>query len=125
MRSQRFVALLTVVNLGILASLLLAAKPTNPSDTVAPSVVRAQAIELVDADGNVRVQLHLGQDGGGSLRMRDAKGEVRVKMQALPDGAGLLFLNGNTEPAVQLGTSEKGTGLTLMDLDKKERVIAP
>lgn len=125
MSSHKLAATLTIVNLVILISLFVAAAPTNPTDEVAPSVVRAQAIELVDTAGAVRVQLFLGEDGSGAMRMRDANGEVRVKLQALDDGAGLLFLNGKTEPAVQLGTSKKGTSLKLTGLDKKERVVEP
>lgn len=125
MRRNGFLTVLTVVNLGLFAALLLSAAPTNPTDTVAPSVVRAQAIELVDAAGNVRAQLYLGTDGAGNLRLRNAKGEVRVKLGAQDDGAGLLFLDKNTEPAVQLKTGQADTSLTLTDLEKKQRVVAP
>jgi hypothetical protein len=125
MRSQKLAAGLTVINFVFLVALLLGAAPTNPTDQVAPSVVRAQAIEVVDADGNVRVQLRLAEDGGGLLRMRDGKGEVRVKVQAKDDGAGLLFLDQQTEPAVQLGSGKDGTSLKLTGADKKQRVITP
>lgn len=126
MRSHKFVTAVTVVNLALLIMLLIGAAPTNPTDVVAPSVVRAQAIELVDAQGNVRGQLFLGADGGGNIRLRAANGEVRVKIGATVDGGGLMFADKNTEPAVQLragGTT--GTSLRLAGPDKKERVITP
>lgn len=125
MRSHKFLAVLTVVNFAILITLLVGAAPTNPTDKVAPSVVRAQAIELVDAEGNVRAQMHLAAKGGGSIRLRDAKGEVRFKLEAQADGGGLLFLDKNTEPAVQLGAGANGPTLTLTGLDKKQKVITP
>ena len=125
MRSNKFVTVLTLVNFTMLVALLIAAAPTNPTDVVAPSVVRAQAIELVDAQGNVRAQMFLGTDGGGNIRLRAGNGEIRVKMGATLDGAGLLLTDKNTEPAVQLRTGKSGTGLTLTGPDKKERVISP
>lgn len=126
MRSQKLVLVLTVVNLAILGTLLMAAKPTNPTDKVAPSVVRARAIELVDAEGNVRGQLFLGPDGGGNIRLRAPNGEVRVKIGATLEGGGLMFADKRTEPVVQLmAKGNSGANLTLRGEDKKERVIAP
>lgn len=126
MRTHKFVLALTLVNFAILAMLLVGAAPTNPTDKLAPSVVRAQAIELVDGQGNVRAQLFLGEDGSGNMRLRDAKGEVRVKLGTSVDGGtGLLLMDKNTEPAVRIGTDKTGTSLTLTGLDKKQRVITP
>lgn len=124
MRSHRIVTLLTVVNFGFLLTLLIAAKASHPGDGAAPTVIQARAIELVDGEGNVRAQLLLTKEGGSLFRMRDGKGEVRVKMEASADGAGLLFLDGRTEPAVQLGTGKGGTNLKLTSPDKKVKVIA-
>ncbi|HEX5446585.1 MAG TPA: hypothetical protein VFW87_22395 [Pirellulales bacterium] len=126
MQSPKLLSVLTFVNLVVLCTLLLATKPTNPTDKVAPSLVRAQAIELVDAEGNVRGQLFLGPDGGGNIRLRAPNGEVRVKIGATLDGGGLMFADKRTEPAVQLHAGGKaGPALTLTNAGKKERVIAP
>ena len=125
MRSNKLVVVLTVVNFAFFAMRLLSAAPTNPTDASAPRSSDAQAIELVDGQGNVRAQLYLGPDGSGNIRLRDGKGEVRVKIGATDDGAGLLFADKNTEPAVQLRTDKAGTRLTSTGLDKKERVITP
>jgi hypothetical protein len=126
MRSHKLITALTLVNLLILGTLLLGGAPTNPTDKVAPSVVRAQAIELVDAEGNVRGQLFLGPDGGGNIRLRAPNGEVRVKIGATIEGGGLMFADKRTEPVVQLRASGKtGANLTLTAEDKKEKVIAP
>jgi hypothetical protein len=126
MRSNKFVTVLTLVNFAFLVVLLISAAPTNPTDVVAPSVVRAQAIELVDAEGNVRGQLYLGVDGSGNLRLRNANGEVRVKLgTSVEGGTGLLLMDKKTEPAIWLGADKPGTSLTLTGPDKKQRVIAP
>ena len=126
MRSYKVASVLTAVNLALLITLLVGSTPTNPGDKVAPSVVRARAIELVDAEGNVRGQLFLGADGGGNIRLRAPNGEVRVKIGATLEGGGLMFADKRTEPTVQLRAGGKnGPNLTLTGADKKERVIEP
>jgi hypothetical protein len=125
-RARILLTVLTVANVAILGSLLLAGKPADSSDQAAPKVLRAQAIELVDAAGNVRGQLFLGDDGGGNIRLRAGNGEVRVKIGATIDGGGLMFADKATEPAVQLRAGGKeGPNLTLTAPDKKPHVVAP
>ena len=86
----------------------------------------AQAIELVDGQGNVRAQLHLGPDGSGNIRLRDGNGEVRVKLgTSVEGGTALLLMDKKTEPVVRLATDKEGTGLKLIGPDKKERMITP
>jgi hypothetical protein len=126
MRSQKLVLTLTLVNLSILVMLLVAGQASKPADPVAPSVIRAQAIELVDAEGNVRGQLFLGADGGGNIRLRAPNGEVRVKIGATVEGGGLMFADQRTEPVVLLRAGGKsGPNLTLTSADNKQRVVAP
>jgi hypothetical protein len=123
---QRLALPLTLLNSVLLVVLLLAAMaPTNPTDKVAPSVVRAQAIELVDAEGNVRGQLYLGADGGGNLRLRAPNGEVRVKLGATNDGSGLLLLDQTTEPALLLAAKAADTKLTLKSKDRQPKILQP
>jgi hypothetical protein len=91
----------------------------------APAVLRAQAIELVDRQGKVKVQLQVAEDGGGLLRMRGAEGTVRVKLGATPDGSGLLLFDQRVEPAVWLAVDKNGTRVTLAEEGKENRVIEP
>ena len=88
-------------------------------------VLRAKLIELVDENGQPKAQLYLGEDGAGNLRLRDPSGEVRVKLGATEEGAGLLLLDGDVEPAVQLGADSAGTRLRLAQKGKAATVIAP
>jgi hypothetical protein len=126
MRSPKLLAVLSMLNLSILAAMLMGGKPNDARDEAAPAVVRAQAIELVDAAGNVRGQLFLGPDGGGNIRLRAPNGEVRVKIGATNEGGGLMFADQRTEPVVQLRAGGKtGAKLTLAAEGKKEAVIAP
>ena len=90
-----------------------------------PPVLRAQAIELVNAQGLVVAQLYTGDDGGGNLRLRNGEGLVRVKLGATDDGSGLLLLDRDVEPAVVLGSGDGGTSLTLAQQGRKKRVIKP
>lgn len=90
-----------------------------------PAVIRAQAIELVDKQGQVRAQLYLGEDGGGNLRLRDATGTVRVKLGATVDGAGLILFDKEVEPAIWAATNKSGTSLKLAEKGKEQRVIKP
>jgi hypothetical protein len=90
-----------------------------------PAVIRAQAIELVDKKGQVVGQLHVGEDGGGNLRLRSGDGTVRVKLAGTTDGSGLLLLDKEAEPALWLVTNKSGTSVTLAEKGKQKRVIKP
>lgn len=127
MRTQRLFVALTLVNSLLLLILLgVAMAPTNPTDKVAPSVVRAQAIELVDGEGNVRGQLYLGADGGGNLRLRAPNGEVRVKLGGTNDGSGLVLMDHATEPVVQLTARDKEAAkLAIWNENGEAKVFAP
>ena len=118
--------LLTAV-VALLAAHLVRSAPSAPiadAQEVAP-VVRAQAIELVNAQGLVVAQLYTGDDGGGNLRLRNGEGLVRVKLGATADGSGLLLLDRDVEPAVVLGSGDEGTSLTLAQEGRRNRVIKP
>jgi len=91
-----------------------------------PKVIRAQSIELVDARGEVRLQLHLGEDGSGNLRIRDGNGKVRVKLGTSAAGStGLLLMDQSVEPTVSLVAGRAGSSITLVGQDGKTRVITP
>lgn len=124
----------TQILLAIVAALLAAhlARPALTSSHAqaqraeeSPSVIRAQSIELVDKQGQVRAQLYLGEDGGGNLRLRDATGTVRVKLGATTEGAGLILFDKEVEPAIWAATNKSGTSLKLTEKGKADRVIKP
>jgi hypothetical protein len=114
----------TTINLVLTLAVWARAGSTPPP--AAPSVLRAQSFELVDSRGNVRAQLHLGEDGGGNLRLRDGTGGVRVKLGARQGRTALLLFNEQIEPAVEvMSDAKEGTVLTLTANDRKQRVIRP
>ncbi len=119
----------------VLVAVLLLANLVRPAGTSTPAhaqgsgqpipVLRAQAIELVDKEGKVVAQLHVGDDGGGNLRLRSGDGLVRVKLGATAAGSGLLLFDSQTEPALSLVSNTAGTSLTLAEKGKGKRLIKP
>jgi hypothetical protein len=94
------------------------------ADQVA-AVLRAREILLVDKAGKTVAQLHVGEDGGGNLRLRSGNGMVRVKLGATDDGSGLLLFDREAEPAVRLASDTSGTSATLAEKGKNKKVIKP
>jgi hypothetical protein len=115
-------AILTGINLVLLVWLLAASREAVAGQVGAP-VLRASAIELVDAAGVVRAQLMVTPGGETLLRMRDAKGEVRVKLGASDEGSGLLLADRSTAPGLHVLAQRGTTTLTLTDADGTQRVI--
>jgi hypothetical protein len=129
MKERTTQVLLAIVAVLLLAHLVKPAFTSSPAQAQqpekVPAVLRAQLFELVDKQGQVRAQLHLGEDGGGNLRLREASGEVRVKLGATAGGGVLLLLDNATEPAILAAAGEKGTSLKLAEKGKPQRVIKP
>ncbi|HXG69112.1 MAG TPA: hypothetical protein VNJ04_00695 [Gemmatimonadaceae bacterium] len=128
MTPHKLTLALTCINLGL--AIAVWARPVWDKPVVAeslqiPKVIRAQAVELVDERGQVRAQLHLGEDGGGNLRLRSGDGTVRVKLAGTVDGSGLLLFDKEAEPAVWLTANKSGTSVTLAEKGKEKRVIKP
>jgi hypothetical protein len=97
-----------------------------PAHREDPKVLRAQSIELVDQRGEVRLQLHLGEDGSGNLRIKDGNGKVRVKLGTSAAGStGLLLMDQSVEPTLSLHAGKSGTSITLVGGEGNRRVIRP
>jgi len=115
---------ITAINLMLVATTWTGSRAIDQRDD--PKVIRAQTFELVDARGEVRLQLHLGEDGSGNLRIRDGNGKVRVKLGTSAAGStGLLLMDQSVEPTVSLVAGQSGSSITLLDQGGKKRVIAP
>ena len=119
--------LLVIVGV-LLAAQYLSAGESNQSaiETLAKfDVLQAKEIQLVDDAGRVVAQLHVGDDGGGNLRLRSGDGIVRVKLGASDEGSALLLFDKETQPAATIRTGKSGTSLTLAEKGKAERTIQP
>lgn len=127
-RGGRLTLALTGINIiaaGIVLCGSILNRPAVADSTQVPKVIRAQAIELVDERGQVRAQLHLGDDGGGNLRLRSGDGTVRVKLAGTVDGSGLVLFDKEAEPALWLAANKSGTSLTVAEKGKQKRIIKP
>lgn len=123
MNVQRLVIALTAVNL-ILVLIVLAHGRSAVLQTEG-SVLRAEAIELVDAQGQTRAQLNVEPNGEAVFRLLDEQGTIRVKVGASEDGSGLLLLDESTEPGVHILAQSSGTSLTLTGTDGQQHIIRP
>lgn len=121
MRVQQLAVALVAVGALALLGAALQGRPAEAKGV--PTVLRAQAIELVDTSGRVRAQLNV-QNGQVVFRLRDADGTVRVKLGADEAGSGLLLLDEATEPGVQLLATRNGTSLALQRAGQR-RVLTP
>ena len=129
MRERTTQILLAVIAVLLLVHLVRPALTSSSAQASqvekAPAIIRAQAIELVDQKGQVVGQLHVGEDGGGNLRLRSGDGMVRVKLAGTADGSGLLLFDKEAEPAVWLAANKSGTSVTLAEKGREKRLIKP
>jgi hypothetical protein len=127
MTNYRIAAMLTVVNLVLLAGSM--AQPVW-STTAAP-VIRASAFELVDGAGTVRSRLEVKPGGDVLLQLFDQKGVIKVKLGAGEDGSGMYLADETTQSGVQIIARQapmpdrKTTGITLTAGKGRARTIAP
>ena len=122
MRIGRRTFAMTGTIIAIAAGALLHKRSATAQPTA--SVLRAQAIELVDARGRVRAQLNVESDGAVVFRLRDSSGTIRVKLGADAEGSGLLLANESTEPGVHLLATKKNTFVTVKR-GERSQVITP
>jgi hypothetical protein len=129
MKERTTQLLLAMVVILLVAQLFRETSPRSAvhaaESAVERSVVRAQAFELVDKQGRVVGQMHVGEDGGGNIRLRSGDGMVRVKLGASTDGSGLILFDTEASPAVHLAANRSGTSATLAQKGKEKRVIQP
>src|SRR5262245_15345213 len=103
MKTHRFAIALSLVNILILVFGWPRASSATRTD-VAP-VLRAQALEIVDAQGRVRASIKV-QPADQTARTPNGK--------PYPDTVILRLIDPNGRPEVKLGASEQGSGLGLM-----------
>jgi hypothetical protein len=137
MKTQRFLIILTAVNLGLLGYQVLQPHLARASTTDVPAVLRGRALEIVDARGKVRASIAvLPEDPkviwNGKpypetvlLRLMSPEGRPNVKLGASHMGSGLL-IGGESNPTYIQVLAEGGEStLKLINKDGTERVIKP
>lgn len=113
MKAQPIVLFLAACNIALL--LVLVARPLAEAEPAVAPVVRAQAFELVDAQGQVRSRLTLEAGGEAVFRLLDESGTIRVKIGADADGSGIVLLDERTEPGIQMLAEADGGVIRLSD----------
>ena len=136
MKMQRLLLALTVVNLGLLISLLLSHTRPTLASSVAP-VLRGRALEIVDERGRVRATLnvlpaHTQPNGETSaetvlLRLITERGRPSVKIGASEQVAGLSFAGPSGTKGTYVILEAKGTAssLRLRNEDGREQIVKP
>jgi hypothetical protein len=107
MKAQRLVLALAALNLVSLAAFAVSAQGERAA------VVRASAIELVDARGIVRSRLNVEASGEVVLRLMDPGGAIRVKLGAGESGSGLMLADETAQPGVHLVARKGASAVTV------------
>lgn len=137
MKTQRFAAGLTVLNLVILALALFRANPVI-APQVAP-VLRGRALEIVDDRGRVRAMIRVfppdpkvkmpdgttGYPEAVLLRLIDSGGAPNVKIAATEDRSALSFGGESNPTHVQILARGATTSLKLVNKDGRQQVLQP
>jgi len=136
MKIQPMLFVLTLVNVALVT--LTATQPRAAAATNdAVPVLRARALEIVDAEGRVRASIAVypaktQSDGELSsetvlLRLITERGRPSVKIAASEQSSGLALVGptGTKATWVQIGANGTVSMLTLKNEDGRERVVTP
>ena len=135
MKTQRLLVVLTLGNLALVVFALAQTRPALAADI--PQVLRGRALEIVDAQGQVRASLSVlpaSTSAHGDrypetvlLRLITERGRPSVKIGASEASAGLSFAGptGTSDTYVILQAKGKETSLKLRNEDGREHVIKP
>jgi hypothetical protein len=137
MKNQRFLLVITVLNILLLLLSLHQARAVVTGG-IAP-VLRGRALEIVDDRGRVRASITIlpgdphfkmpdgtvGYPEGVLLRLISPKGRPNVKIGASDRGSG-LGLGGEDDPTyVQILAEGSSTSIKLTNKDGREQLIKP
>lgn len=133
MRSQRFLLLLTLINLVLLGSLVLdRVRPAFAQQSTSP-MLRGRGLEIVDDKGRVRAMIGVLPPTTVDakrypetvlLRLIDPKSGPVVKLGAASNG-GALGLTDGADRGVQVFAHDTGSFVRIVDRAGRERVIRP
>ena len=135
MKAQRFLVVLTVLNLILLSFLLLTRTPLALAYT-GVDVLRGSALEIVDGRGRVRASIKVQpaetfEPTGRKypetvvLRLIDQHGRPEVKIVASVDGGGLSLVGEADAVRAQLHADRAESSLRLTNSARRERLIEP
>ena len=108
MKTQRLLIVLTLVNLGILISLLIQIRPVEANN--ATPILRGRGLEIVDGQGKVRASIQV-VPAGPARRADGSLLEANGKIY--PEAVLFRLIRSDGRPSVKIETSEQGSGLDL------------
>jgi len=135
MKIQRFLVVLTLVNLAVLILTLSAMRPAVAQGV--PSVLRGRSLEIVDDQGRVRASLSVlpaGTSAHGDrypetvlLRLITERGRPSVKISASEEAAGLSLAGPSNTKDTYVILEAKGTAssLKMKDENGREQIVKP
>jgi hypothetical protein len=119
----RLAVVLSAANLLLL--LFLLARPASPS-AQSGTVLRGQALELVNAGGQTRASLRIEEPAGEIVfRLMDQQGRIRVKLGASGEGSGLLLANDTSQPGIHMLAKREGVSIALTDIGGRQIALQP
>ena len=108
MKTQRVAIALTLINLLILGFILIRLRPAVAEQGITP-VLRGRSLEIIDDRGRIRSQIIVTTP----TTMPDGK--------SYPEGALFRLIDPNGRPAVKIGGSAEGSGISLAgDSERRE-----
>jgi hypothetical protein len=132
MKNQRFLVVLTILNLALLSALLFQTRTTF-AQSAAP-VLRGKALEIVDEQGRVRASITVLPQSTANkepfpntviLRLIDPNGKPVLKLAGSEQGS-VLGLLGDSEPTyARIEARGTTTFVTLTNKDGHEQTIKP
>jgi hypothetical protein len=135
MKMQRFLLVLTLLNLAILIGTVAERRAAAAGDAL--PVLRGRALQIVDDSGKVRASIAVlppsRQENGEVsaetvlLRLITEKGRPSVKLAASEDSAGLSLAGptGTKNTWVSVVSSGTSSALTLKNENGREQIIRP
>ena len=135
MKVQRFLVVLTLVNLAVLTWVLATMRPVVAQSV--PPVLRGRSLEIVDDEGRVRASLSVlpaGTSAHGDrypetvlLRLITERGRPSVKISASEQAAGVSFAgpSGTKDTYVILEASGTASSLKLRNESGQEQIVKP
>ena len=134
---RKFALGLAALNVVLILLVLARVQPLAAKEQLSPGVLRGSALELVDAQGRIRVELKVipadpdvkmpdgsrGMPEAVQLRLIDSKGGPNVKLAATEDGSGLVL--GGEKGYVQILSRGPSPFVKIHTGAGKEQLIKP
>jgi hypothetical protein len=109
MKNQRALTVLALINFGMLIFLFI--RQASPVEASGPApVLRARALEIVDAHGKLRASLQVIPEG--PARRPDGS-QVEPGGRIYPEAVVFRLIRPDGRPSVKIATTEQGSGFDL------------